>query len=139
MNTLLNAKVTPKVVIYLCDWESFKFLFTTTMKSTFITKMWFEFGQYMVGVGKVEVFLPSFMKKLVFYYVYIFSKGSRSQCRLIFWGARNSCQSLRMECPLLLRIGNFIEIRSTSKPLQNIWSPLCVTTWFALAFSKEAL
>jgi hypothetical protein len=23
--------------------------------------------------------------------------------------------------------------------LQNIWSPLCVTTWFALAFSKEAL
>jgi len=39
LNTLLNAKVTPKVIIYLCDNESFKFLFTTTMKSTFIMKM----------------------------------------------------------------------------------------------------
>jgi hypothetical protein len=43
LNILFNAKVIPKVVIYLCDWESFRFLSTTTMKSTFITKMWFEF------------------------------------------------------------------------------------------------
>ncbi len=39
LNTLLNAKVIPKVIIYLCDKESFRFLFTTTMKSTFIMKM----------------------------------------------------------------------------------------------------
>jgi hypothetical protein len=39
LNTLLNAKVTPKVIIHLCDKEFFKFLFTTTMKSTFIMKM----------------------------------------------------------------------------------------------------
>jgi hypothetical protein len=75
LNTLFNAKVIPKMLIYLCDWESFRFLFTTAMKSTFITKMWFEFGQYMVGVGKVQISLPSFMKDLVFYYVYFFQKG----------------------------------------------------------------
>jgi hypothetical protein len=39
LNTLLNAKVTPKVIIHLCDKEFFKFLFTTTMKSTFNMKM----------------------------------------------------------------------------------------------------
>jgi hypothetical protein len=39
LNTLLNAKVTPKVIVYLCDKEFFRFLFTTTMKSTFIMKM----------------------------------------------------------------------------------------------------
>jgi hypothetical protein len=44
LNILLNAKVTPKVVVYLCDGESFKFLFTAAMKSTFITKLQFKFG-----------------------------------------------------------------------------------------------
>ncbi len=44
LNTLLNAKVTIRVVVYLCDCESFKFLFMTTMKSTYITKMHFKFG-----------------------------------------------------------------------------------------------
>jgi hypothetical protein len=72
LNTLLNANVTPKVVVYLCDWESFGFLFTTAMKSTFIMKMWFEFGHYMVGTGKVLVFLLSLMKEHVLYYVYLF-------------------------------------------------------------------
>jgi hypothetical protein len=84
LNTLFNAKVTPKVVIYLCGWESFRFLFTITMKSTFITKMWFEFGQYMVGVRKVPISLPSLIKELVFYYVYLFPKGLSSRCKLIF-------------------------------------------------------
>ncbi len=34
--------------------------------------MWFEFGHYMVGVGKVLVFLLSLMKEHVLYYVYLF-------------------------------------------------------------------
>jgi len=34
-NTLFNAKVIPKVAIYLCDWESFKFHFTTAMKHSY--------------------------------------------------------------------------------------------------------
>jgi hypothetical protein len=72
MNILLNANVTPKVVIYMCDQESFRFLFTITMKSTFITKMWFEFGHYMAGVGEVPVSFPSPMKDPILYYVYLF-------------------------------------------------------------------
>jgi len=44
-----------------------------------------------------------------------------------------------MECPLLLRIGNFIKMGSASKPLQNIWNPLYVIAWFDLASSREAL
>jgi hypothetical protein len=49
------------------DWESLlnillKFFFTTTIKLTFITKMQFEFGQYMARAGKVPVSLPSLMK-----------------------------------------------------------------------------
>jgi hypothetical protein len=72
LNTLLNVKVTPKVFVYLCDLKSFKFLFTTAMKSTFITKIQFEFGQYMARVGEALVSLPSLMKELVLHYVYLF-------------------------------------------------------------------
>jgi hypothetical protein len=42
------------------------------MKSTFITKIWFDFRQYMAGVGEVLVSLPRLMKELVLYYVYLF-------------------------------------------------------------------
>jgi hypothetical protein len=48
LNMLLNAKVTPRVVVWLCDRKSFRF-FTMAMKSTYITNMRFEFAQYMVG------------------------------------------------------------------------------------------
>jgi hypothetical protein len=69
---MLNAKVTPRVVVCLCDWESFRFVFTTTMKLTYITKMHFKFGQYMEGVRKDPVSLQGFMKAPIFYYVYLF-------------------------------------------------------------------
>jgi hypothetical protein len=46
---------------------------------------------------------------------------------------------LKIKCPLLLRIGKFIEMRSALKPLRNIWSPLYVIAWFALVFLGEAL
>jgi hypothetical protein len=49
LNMLLNAKVTPRVVVWLCDQKSFRFFFAMAMKSTYITNMRFEFGQYMVG------------------------------------------------------------------------------------------
>jgi hypothetical protein len=44
------------------------------MKSTFITKMWFKFGQYMARIGEALVSLPSFMRELILYYVYFFIK-----------------------------------------------------------------
>jgi hypothetical protein len=44
------------------------------MKSTFITKMWFKFGQYMARTREALVSLPSFMRKLILYYVYFFIK-----------------------------------------------------------------
>jgi hypothetical protein len=66
LNILLNAKVTPKVVVFLCDRKSFRFFLTTAMKSIFITKMRFEFGQYMVGAGKALVSFPSLMKEPIF-------------------------------------------------------------------------
>ncbi len=44
------------------------------MKSTFVTKMWFEFGQYMARTREVLVSLPSLTRKLIFYYVYFFIK-----------------------------------------------------------------
>jgi hypothetical protein len=94
LNALFNAKVIPKVVICLCDRESFRFLFMIAMKSTYIMKICFKFGQYMVGTGEVLILLPSFMKELVFYYV-CFLKGSGNRCRLILWGARNSHHSLK--------------------------------------------
>lgn len=74
LNIVLNAKVIPKVVIYLCDEESFKFLFTIAMMSTFITKMKFEFGQYMVGTRKVLISFLSLMREPMLYYVYLFFK-----------------------------------------------------------------
>jgi hypothetical protein len=43
-----------------------------TMKSTYITKMQFEFGQYMVGTWEAPSLLSKLMKELVFYYVYLF-------------------------------------------------------------------
>lgn len=47
---LLDAKVTFKVVVCVCDRKSFKHLFTTILKSLFVTKVQFEFGHDMVGI-----------------------------------------------------------------------------------------
>jgi hypothetical protein len=46
---LLNVRAMFKVVACICDRESFKSLLTTVCKLTFVTKIRFEFGQYMVG------------------------------------------------------------------------------------------
>jgi hypothetical protein len=47
------------------------------MKSTYITNMRFEFGQYMVGTWEAPSLLSSFMKEPVFYYLYLFIKRVR--------------------------------------------------------------
>jgi hypothetical protein len=47
---LLNAKVSFKVVAYIYDRESFKSLLTIVNKLTFVTKIRFEFGQYLAQV-----------------------------------------------------------------------------------------
>jgi hypothetical protein len=61
-----------------------------------------------------------------------------SWCKLIFWGLRNSHRSLKTYCPLLLKIVNFIKMKYAWRPLQKIWSPLYVATWFALASLAKA-
>jgi hypothetical protein len=44
---LLNAKVTSRVMVWLCDYELFRILFTTIMKST--SKVhYYIFGAYML-------------------------------------------------------------------------------------------
>jgi hypothetical protein len=64
---LLEAKVTFKMVVYVCDKEFFRHLFTTILKSIFIKKVRFEFGQYMVGVVEGTSFSKGPMEGLVFF------------------------------------------------------------------------
>jgi hypothetical protein len=50
---LLNARAMFKVVVCICDCKSFKSLLTIMCKSTFVTKIQFEFGQYMARLIEV--------------------------------------------------------------------------------------
>ncbi len=69
LNSLLNAKVTFKMVVCLCDHESLRFLLSIVMKSNFVTKLRFEFGQY-ISTG-VESFgsNANIMKEPILFYV----------------------------------------------------------------------
>jgi hypothetical protein len=69
-NMLLKLKVIFKIVVYLCDHESFKFLLSTIMKSIYVTKLRFKIGQYMTIGAKVLSSLT--MTKHVLFYVYLF-------------------------------------------------------------------
>jgi hypothetical protein len=70
LNMLLKLKVIFKIVVYLCDCESFEFFLSIVMKSTYVTKLRFEIGQYMAIGTKVLSFLT--MTKHVLFYVYQF-------------------------------------------------------------------
>jgi hypothetical protein len=60
------------MVVCLCDHESLRFLLSIVMKSNFVTKLRFEFGQY-ISTG-VESFgsNANIMKEPIFFYVYLF-------------------------------------------------------------------
>jgi hypothetical protein len=64
---LLEAKATFKVVICVCDRESFMCMFTTIFKFVFVTKVRFEFGQYMARAAKGTSSLKGPMEELVFF------------------------------------------------------------------------
>jgi hypothetical protein len=66
-----HAKASFKVIVCVCDQDSFKNLLSMVMKSSRVTSFQFEFGQYMVGTAKVPSLLKSLMKDLVLY-AYLF-------------------------------------------------------------------
>jgi hypothetical protein len=72
ITSLLEAKATFKVVVYDYDLKSFRHLFTIVLKFVFITKVRFEFGQYMAGVAEGTCCSKGPMEELVFFYAYMF-------------------------------------------------------------------
>jgi hypothetical protein len=69
---LVNAKANFTVIACICDHESFKSLFITVSKSIFVTKIRFEFGQYMEWKGEVPFQSMSLLNNFVLMYVYLF-------------------------------------------------------------------
>ncbi len=69
---MLEAKAPFKVVICVYDLESFKHLFTIVMKYVFVTKVQFEFAQYMASVTEGTSSLKGPMEELVLFYAYLF-------------------------------------------------------------------
>jgi hypothetical protein len=70
---LLNAKTRFKVVVCICDYNSFKNLFSIVCKSMYVTKMWLEFGQYMAWQEEVPSLSTNLMSNVFFFsYVYLF-------------------------------------------------------------------
>jgi len=66
-----HAKASFKVIVCVCDQDSFKNLLSMVMKSSRVTSFQFEFGQYMVRTAKVPSLSKSLMKDLVLY-AYLF-------------------------------------------------------------------
>jgi hypothetical protein len=69
---LLNVRAMFKVVVCICDCKSFKSLLTIVCKSTFVTKIRFEFGQYMARLAKVLGSLMTLSNILVLMFAYLF-------------------------------------------------------------------
>jgi hypothetical protein len=56
------------VVVCICDCNSFKNLFSIVCKSMYVTKMWLEFGQYMVQQEEVLSLSTNLMSDVVFFW-----------------------------------------------------------------------
>jgi len=61
-----------KVIACSYDCEYFKSLLTTVCKSTFVTKIWFEFGQYMARPAKVPRSLTTISNIPMLMFAYLF-------------------------------------------------------------------
>jgi len=70
LNMLFKLKIIFKIMVYLCDSESFKFFLSIVMKSIYVTKLRFKIGQYMAPGAKVLNSLK--MTEHVLFYVYLF-------------------------------------------------------------------
>jgi hypothetical protein len=69
---LLNASAMFKVVVCICNRKSFKNLLITVCKWTFVTKIRFEFNQYMVRPTNVSSSLTTLLDILVLMFAYLF-------------------------------------------------------------------
>jgi hypothetical protein len=82
---LLNVIAMFKVVACICDHESFKNLLITMCKSTFVTKIRFEFGHYMARLAKVPSSSMTLLSVPVLIFVYLFPcKIGTNVCAKIF-------------------------------------------------------
>ncbi len=94
---LLNVKAMFKVIACICDNESFKSLLTTMCKSTFVTKIWFEFGHYMENLTNVPSSSTILLSVLVLMFAYLFPcKIGTNVCAKILG---NKKLSTLLECP----------------------------------------
>lgn len=72
LQVMKHAKVSFKVVVCICDQDSFKNMFSMVMKSSHVMSFQFEFGQYMVKLAKVPGLSKRLMTNLVILYAYLF-------------------------------------------------------------------
>ncbi len=94
---LLNARAMFKVVVCICDCKSFKSLLTIMYKSTFVTKIQFEFGQYMARLAKVPGSSTTLQSVPMLMFAYLFPcKIGTIVCVEILG---NKKLSALMECP----------------------------------------
>lgn len=68
----LNAKANFTIITWICDHESFKNLLTIANKLIFVTKISFEFGQFMAQKGEVPFQSTILLNIHVFMYTYLF-------------------------------------------------------------------
>ncbi len=67
-----NAKANFTIITCICDHESFKSLLTTVNKLIFVTKISFEFGQFMAQKGEVPFQSTTLLNIHVLMYTYLF-------------------------------------------------------------------
>jgi hypothetical protein len=88
-----------KVVVYICNWEPFKSLLIIMCKSTFVTKIRFEFSQYMARPVEVPGLLTTLLSVLVLMFTYLFPCKLEQMCVLKFWKTKKL--STLLECLIL--------------------------------------
>ncbi len=72
LQAMKHVKASFKVIVCICDQNSFKNLFLTVTKFGHVTSFLFEFGQYMVEPAEVPRSSKSLVKDLVLFYAYLF-------------------------------------------------------------------
>ncbi len=69
---LLNVRAMFKVVVCICNHKSFKSLLTIVYKLTFVTKIQFEFGQYMARLIEVPSSSMTLLSVPILMFAYLF-------------------------------------------------------------------
>jgi hypothetical protein len=93
---LLNVRATFMIVAYICDYKFFKSLLTIMCKLSFVTKISFEFREYMVRLTKVLGSLTTLLSVHVLMFIYLFPCKIRTNVCAKILG--NKKLSTFMEC-----------------------------------------